>query len=251
MSPFKTFAVAALAMISVPLAACSEEAAPLSPEATQQMEQVVRDYLIKNPEVIIEALDAYQAREQQAVENRQTETLGLLEQDIKRNPNDPVMGNPDGKLTVVEFFDYRCGYCKRVFDDVQALVKEAGDIRYVLKEFPILGPDSVFASRAAQAVWIHQKDKYAPFHSAMMKSKGNLNEAKVLKLAGGVGIDITRLKDQMDDPVVAQTLEATARQAQALNITGTPAFLFGSKIVPGAIPLDQMQALVGAMRKHP
>jgi len=251
MSPFKTFAVAALAMISVPLAACSEEAAPLSPEATQQMEQVVREYLIKNPEVIIEALDAYQAREQQAIENRQNDTLGLLEQDIQRNPNDPVMGNPDGPLTVVEFFDYRCGYCKRVFDDVQALVKEGGDIRYVLKELPILGPKSVFASRAATAVWIHQKDKYMPFHTAMMKSKGDLSEAKVLKLAEGVGVDITQLKDQMDDPLVAQTLDATARQAQALNITGTPAFLFGKKIVPGAVPLDQMKALVSAMRKHP
>ena len=251
MSPFKTFALAALAIITMPLAACSEEAQPLSPAAKQQMEQVVREYLINNPEVVIEAINAFQDREQQAAQARQRDAMGTLGQDLKNNPNDPTIGNPDGDITVVEFFDYRCGFCKRVFDDVQALIKEDGNIRYVLKEFPILRPDSVYASRAAQAVWLHQKDKYAPFHTAMMKNKGDLGEAKVLKLAEDAGVDTARLKDQMNDPLVDETLDATARQASALGITGTPGFVFGNQVQPGAIPLAMMKDLVSAVRKHP
>lgn len=251
MSPFKTFAVAALAIITVPLAACSEEAKPLSPAAKQQMEQVVREYLISNPEVIIEALDAYQARAREAAEAEKVDAMGAMQSALKNNPNDPMLGNPDGDVTVVEFFDYRCGYCKRVFGDMRTLLNEDGNVRLVLKEFPILGPDSVYASRAAQAVWLNQKDKYIPFHTAMMTSRGDLSADKVLELAKGVGIDTAQLASQMDDPLVDATLKATAQQAAALDISGTPAFIFGSQIQPGALPLDRMKELVDAVRKHP
>jgi protein-disulfide isomerase len=170
---------------------------------------------------------------------------------LRNNPNDPVIGNPNGDVTMVEFFDYRCGYCKRVFDDVQTLVKEDGNIRVVMKEFPILGPDSVHASRAAQAVWLHQKDKYYPFHYAMMTNKGDLSEDKIMDLAKGAGVNVADLKEQMKDPLVDETLKATLHQASALDISGTPAFVFGSSIQPGAMPLDTMKEMVAAMRKHP
>lgn len=251
MSPLKTFAAATLALIAVPLTACSEETQQISPAERQQMEQVVREYLLKNPEIIMEAVEVLRQREREAAQARMGEAMGSLEQELKSNPNDPQMGNPDGDVTVVEFFDYRCGFCKRAFNDVQALIKEDGNVRYVLKEFPILGPDSVYASRAAQAVWLHQKDKYVPFHTAMMGNRGDLSNAKVLELAQGVGVDTAALKEQMNDPLVDQTLEASARQAAALDITGTPAFVFGKQVQPGAIPLDTMRELVGAMRKHP
>lgn len=251
MSPFKTFAAATVAVLAMPLAACSEETAPLSPAAKQQMERVVHDYIMNNPEVVWDALSALQKREKQAGQARQRDAVGAIAAELRKNPNDPMMGNPDGDVTVVEFFDYRCGFCKRVFNDVQTLLKEDGNIRYVLKEFPILGPDSIYASRAAQAVWLHQKDKYVPFHTAMITNRGDLGEAKVLKLAQSVGVDTAALTEQMNDPLVDQTLQATANQAATLGITGTPAFIFGNEIQPGAIPLSAMQELVSAMRKHP
>lgn len=250
MPSFKSL-VAALAVLTIPLAACSEEPSPLSPAAKQQMEQVVREYLVNNPEVIIDALNAYQTRERANAEARQAEAMKSMDKDLRQNPNDPVIGNPDGDITVVEFFDYRCGFCKRVFGDVQTLIKEDGNIRFVLKEFPILGPDSVNASRAAQAVWLHQSDKYLPFHTAMMLNKGDLGAEKVLELAKEAGVDIAALEEQMKDPLVDATLEANAGLASNLDITGTPAFIFGAQIQPGAIPLSTMQEMVGAMRKHP
>jgi protein-disulfide isomerase len=250
MPSFKTLA-AALAVLTLPLTTSAQEIQPLDPAQKQQMEQVVREYLVNNPEVIIEALESYQQREREAAQVRQRDAMGALQADLQNNPNDPVIGNPDGDVTVVEFFDYRCGYCKRVFDDVQTLLKEDGNIRFILKEFPILGPDSVNASRAAQAVWLHQKDKYLPFHIAMMNNKGDLNEAKIMELATNTGVDTALLKEQMSDPLVETTLNDTARMASALDITGTPAFIFGAQVQPGAIPLDMMKELVGAMRSHP
>lgn len=251
MPPLKTYLAAALVIAGVPLSACSEEAQPLSPAQKQQMEQVVRDYLINNPEVIMEAINALQAREQAATEARQQDAMKVVENDLKNNPNDPSIGNPDGDVTMVEFFDYRCGFCKRVFGDVQTLLKEDGKIRLVLKEFPILGPESEYASRAAQAVWLHQKDKYPPFHTAMMENKGALGEEKVMELAQAAGVDTTALKDQMTDPRIAQTFEATAKQAQLLGISGTPAFVFGTQVQPGAMPLEMMKEMVGVVRAHP
>ena len=251
MSPLKTLVAATIAILAMPLAACSEETQPLTPAAKQQMEQVVRDYLVNNPEVIIEAINVYQQRARDAAQAQQKDAMGAMNKELTNNPNDPVMGNPDGDVTVVEFFDYRCGFCKRAFTDVQTLLKEDGNIRYVLKEFPILGPESVYASRAAQAVWLHQKDKYVAFHTAMMTNRGGLGADKVMELAKAAGVDTAQLATQMDDPMVDETLKATATQAAALDITGTPAFIFGSEIQPGAIPLSAMKELVGAMRKHP
>lgn len=251
MSPFKNFAVAAIALVSLPLSACAEDAPPLSPESKQQMEQVIREYLVNNPEVIMEAIDNLQKRNEEAKQAKVGDVLNAIEADLTSNPNDPVIGNPDGDVTVVEFFDYRCGFCKRVHPDVQTLLKEDGNIRYVLKEFPILGPASTFASQAAVGVWLHQKDKYEAFHDAMMASRGDLSNDKVIEIATQSGVDVAKLPDQMKDAKVQDTLEATARQAQLLGINGTPGFVFGNNIQPGAIPLDAMRELVAAMRAHP
>lgn len=245
MRPLKVIATA-LAIFTLPLAACSEEVQPAQKE---QIEKVVRDYLIENPEVVIEAIKAFQRNEEAAADARRQDAMKVLAEDLNNNPNDPVIGNPDGDVTVVEFFDYRCSFCKKVFPDIQKLLKDDGNIRYVLKEWPILGKDSVFASRAAMAVWLHQKDKYQPFHVAMMTSRGALSGEKVLDLAQSVGVDLAALKDQMDDPLVARTLEGTSRQAQLLNITGTPAFVIGGEVQGGAIPLSMMKELVAAARQ--
>jgi len=251
MSTFKSFVAATTLVMTIPLAACSEDAPAKAVQAlpTEQVEKIVHDYLLKNPQVVIEAINEYQRIRQEAANAKKKDAMATMSSSLKNNPNDPVIGNPDGDLTVVEFFDYRCGYCKKVFPDVQTLLKTDGNIRYVLKEFPILGEESVYASRAAQAVWLHQTDKYLAFHSAMMLNKGGLGAQKVMDLAAGVGIDTTALKTQMDDPKIKQAFDASAEQAQALGISGTPAFIFGNDIAPGAVPLATMIDMVVAARK--
>jgi len=244
MSLLKSFLAAAVLLVTIPMAAQSAELEL----PTEQVEKIVREYLLKNPKVVIEAINEYQRIRQVAADAKKAEALGTMSNSLKNNPNDPVMGNLNGTLTVVEFFDYRCGYCKKVFDDVQKLIKSDGNIRYVLKEFPILGPDSLYASQAAQAVWLHQSDKYKAFHVAMMTNRGSLDKGKVIQLAKGVGIDTEALVTQMDDPLVDETLAASAQQAEALGITGTPAFIFGNDIAPGAISLDAMIEMVVAAR---
>lgn len=249
MNRFNTLIAASLAIVAVPLTACSQEADTLSPGQTKQMEKVIRDYLVNNPEVIIEALDAYQTKMEADRQAGVQDTLQAMKAELTQSPNDPVLGNPDGDVTMVEFFDYRCGFCKRAFDTVQTLLKEDGNIRYVLKEFPILGPDSVFASQVAMAVWLHQKDKYQDLHVALMSARGGLNKEKVLGLAEEVGVDIKALQDQLDDPRIGETFEATRAQARALDITGTPGFVIGEHIAPGAVPLEALKEMVALTRK--
>jgi len=244
--PVKAFMAATIVMLSMPFTAFAAET--LSAAQKTEVEQVVREYLVKNPEVIIEAINELQRRDKLAEAERQRDAMKAMSSDLTTNPNDPVMGNPNGDVTMVEFFDYRCGFCKRVFDDVQTLLKEDGNIRYVLKEFPILGDDSVYASRASMAVWLHQRDFYAPFHGAMMSNKGDLSTDKVMSLAEKAGVNTDALVAQMKDPTIDKTFAATQSQAQALSLTGTPAFIVGDNIAPGAIPLAAMKQLVDAAR---
>jgi len=246
MSPVRTFIAATVLVLGTPFASFAAE--PLSDAQKTEVEQVLRAYLLKNPEIIVEAINELQRREKASAAQHQRTALKSMSNELSANPNDPVMGNPNGDVTMIEFSDYRCPYCKRVFDDVENLVKEDGNIRYILKEFPILGDDSVYASRAAMAVWLHQRDKYKALHTAMMKNRGALSNDKVVELAKGVGIDTDALSGQMKDPMIEQTFAATHRQAQALGITGTPAFIVGENLVPGAISLDGMKKMVDAAR---
>jgi len=250
MSFFRTAIITATAMVAVVISASvgTANADTLSGAQKTEVEQVVRDYLLKNPEVIVEAINELQRREKVAAAESQRAAMKTMSSELTASPNDPVMGNPDGDVTMVEFFDYRCGFCKRVFDDVKTLIKEDGNIRYVLKEFPILGDDSVYASRVAMAVWLHQPDKYPAVHTALMTNKGALGNDKVMELAKGAGVDTKALVEQMNDPKIDQTFATTQAQAQALGITGTPAFVIGQNLAPGAIPLTAMKQLVDAAR---
>ena len=247
MSPWKTHLFAAIIALSTPMMAHGADA--LSDAQKGEVEQLVREYILNNPEIVREAIIELQRREELAKAAAAGQALKSMQDDLVSNPNDPVMGNPDGDVTVVEFFDYRCGFCKRAFDTVQTLLKEDGNIRYVLKEFPILGPDSVFASQVAMAVWLHQKDKYQDLHVALMSARGGLNKEKVLGLAEEVGVDIKALQDQLDDPRIGETFEATRAQARALDITGTPGFVIGEHIAPGAVPLEALKEMVALTRK--
>jgi len=246
MSFVRAFIITVVLAIGAPLGVAHADT--LSAAQKTEVEQVVRAYLLKNPEIIVEAINELQRRDTAAAAESQRAAMKSMSAELTADPNDPVMGNPDGDVTMVEFFDYRCGFCKRVFDDVQTLIKQDGNIRYVLKEFPILGDDSVYASRAAMAVWLHQRDKYPAIHSALMSSKGGLSNDKVMDLAKQAGVDTKALGEQMNDPKISQTFASTRAQAEALGITGTPAFIIGQNLAPGAISLSAMKQLVDAAR---
>ncbi|MBY6260531.1 DsbA family protein [Azospirillum sp. 412522] len=217
-------------------------------DSTQKaaIEKIVRDYLMEHPEVILQAVDAMQERQKTAEAEQARKALVENKQELLRNPADPVIGNPQGDITVVEFFDYQCGYCKAVQADTQSLIKGDPKLRFVLKEFPILGPASVVASKAALAS--RGQGKYVEFHNALMAQRGQLDEAVIMRLAKSVGLDTDRLKKDMESPDVLKVIAANQALAEKLNIRGTPAFVFGDELVPGAIRLDDMKRLTEAAR---
>ncbi len=234
--------VIGLAVSSVPPSQAAED--NLSAAQQKQVEELVRKYIVDHPEVIVEAIQRMQAREQEAQKVRAQAALKDNHLALVADADAPIMGNPNGKVTVVEFFDYRCGYCKRVFPTIMQILKNDPSVRYVVKEFPILGPESVTASRASLAVWRTHKDKYKAFHAALMTARGGVPEAKVLHIAEGLGIDKGQLKKAMADPAIDKILERNYSLAQALNINGTPAFVIGGKLVPGAIDAATMKKMI-------
>ncbi len=180
-------AVLAVLVLGAFPAAAAEDA--LSPEQKRAVEEVVREYLRRNPEVLLEAIGALRAKRDAEQQTNVRKNLVSLRGELENDPTSPVGGNPRGNVTIVEFFDYQCPYCKRVFPSVQNLLKTDGNIRYVFKEFPILGPQSVVAARAALAAWKLDRDKYVAFHAALMQSTGRLSKRKILDVAAESGLD--------------------------------------------------------------
>ncbi|AWK86555.1 DsbA family protein [Azospirillum thermophilum] len=240
-------ALAALPALTLPGTASAQSAAPAMDDGQRKaIEQVVRDYLMRHPEVILEAVEAMQQREKLAEAERAKQALAANRQALVANPGDPVAGNPQGDLTVVEFFDYNCGYCKAVQADVTRLIKDDGKLRFVFKEFPILSPSSLVAAKAALAS--RGQGKYVEFHNALMGQRGQLDEEVIFRLAKSVGLDTDRLKKDMDGPDIQKTIAMNQALAESLGIRGTPAFVIGDELVPGAIKLDEMKRLVAAAR---
>ena len=215
----------------------------------EAMEKVVREYLRKNPEIVVEAIRSFQAREEQENKDRAQANLVSRRDALINDPSSPVGGNPDGDVTIVEFFDYRCGYCKQVFPTVMALMEDDRNVRYVFKEFPILGPESVVASRAALAAWRLDKNKYLGFHTALMSSRGGLPESKVMTLATESGYDVEGLREGMADPEIEAILNRNLQLADSLNIGGTPTFVIGNRMVPGAVSAEILTDLIADTRE--
>jgi len=222
----------------------------LSAAQKKEVEAVVRDYLRRNPEVLVESIQALRQKDEAQARQAVTRNLKALKKDLEDNPGSPVGGNPKGDITIVEFFDYRCPYCKKIFPSIQKLLKDDGNIRYVFKEFPILGPVSVAASEAAVAAWYQDKSKYMALHARLMSDKGSLSKDEVLLFAGDAGYDADKIEKAMKSAKVQAELRKNARLAQALNITGTPAFIIGGQIVPGAISITDMKDLVKTARQR-
>jgi protein-disulfide isomerase len=239
---------AALALAILVLTAAPSLAQQAPPLTREQVEQIVREYLLKNPEVIIEAVESLEARQREAQQADQRGAVAAHKEQLYRDPDAPVGGNPDGDVTVVEFFDYRCPYCKQVAPALSQLLKEDAKLRFVFKELPILGPDSAVAARAALAA--NAQGKYMPMHAALLRHRGSYDEATVMRIAGEAGLDAARLKTDMAKPEIAAMIDRNRSLARALSVTGTPAFIIGDKIVPGAADLETLKKLVADARKR-
>ena len=208
------------------------------------IKRLALEAILEKPEILIEALSILQERENAALVEAQSTALTELRDDFEQNA--PIFGNLDGSVTLVEFFDYNCGYCRRAAPEVKAVLETSKDVRIVYREFPILGPGSEIAARASLAA--RNQGKYQQFHEAMMALNGQAFEASVLEVAGDVGLDLEVLKTDMQSDLVNDHIAASLRLAEALRITGTPTFVLGDEIIPGVIErgtlLEKIAALV-------
>jgi protein-disulfide isomerase len=207
---------------------------------------VVKQYLLEHPEAIQEAIDELKRKQEADQATAQSQAITENATKIFRSQADLVGGNPKGKVTMVEFFDYNCGYCKRAFPDVMKMIKADGDLRLVMKEFPILGPGSLFAARAALAS--RKQDKYWKYHLALMGHEGKMDEEAALAIAAEVGLDVAQLKRDMDSTEVTSVIDANMKLAEQLTIQGTPAFVIDKTLIPGAIGYDGLAAAVKDVR---
>jgi protein-disulfide isomerase len=224
-------------------------AAEAGPTMSQdEFDRRVHDYLIAHPEVISEAISRLETRQR---EDEAKQARGVLKQhgdQVFHDPNDPVSGNPSGDVTLVEFFDYNCPYCKRMASIMTQAEKADARLRIVYKEFPILGPNSVFAAKVALAA--NKQGKYVAFHRALYDLRGPVDEAKVLVAAKAVGLDVARLKADTQAPEIGAHLEKNIKLAESLGITGTPGFIIGDQIVTGATDFEGLQALIARGRSN-
>ncbi len=229
-------------------AACSlYAAAPAAAEdmSRSQVESIIKEYLVANPDVVVEALKAYDA--QQATRQQETFTQRLKEKhDAVFKSEAPFIGNEKGDITVVEFFDYNCGYCKKAIDGITKLVEEDKNVRFVFFDLPILGESSRMASQWALAA--ERQGKYFPYHQALMKFSGMKDEENLSKIAKDVGLDVDKLKKDAADPAITQRIDEHVRLAQELGISGTPGFIFGEVLVPGYTDYEGMKATLDQAR---
>ena len=214
-----------------------------------EISNLVRQYIKRNPEIILEALEDIQKREEIQKGKEQRIQLKLNEKFIERDIDDPILGNPDGKIIITEFFDYQCGYCKRMLKILLDISKNNNDVKIILKEYPILGPVSTLAAQVALAA--KKKNKYAEIHAALMQLRGRLSEPAVFQIAKEVGLTTEQLREDMMDPKILKHLTRTRELGKQLMIRGTPAFIINDTISPGALTKYQLLELIAdARQKH-
>ena len=222
------------------------QTAPPPAEVKETIREIVREYLLEHPEIIEKAMITLNARRQAEKRAKAQAAIAENRTALLEHPLSPVSGNPDGDVTMVEFLDYQCAFCKRSLEPVMALLKSDAGLRIVWKEFPVLGPVSRFAARASMAA--AKQGRYLAFHEAVMGTPGKLTEDAVLAIAERVGLDVARLRRDMADPALEAYLDETRRLADALGITGTPAFVIGDVLVPGAVGGARLARLIAEAR---
>lgn len=218
-----------------------QQSTPLSEAEEAAIRALILETIRDNPQVIVDTLLAYQDQQAADEESRRRATLASLQDDLRSDPNAGSLGNPDGETVIVEFFDYNCPYCRRAAPEVSALIAEDPDLRVVMREWPILGPDSEAAARASLAA--RAQGKYAAFHEALM-AQSTANAATIRRAADAVGLDFDRLQADMRAPEVEAHIARSRELATQLGISGTPTFIIGDTLVPGFAEKAQLATLI-------
>jgi protein-disulfide isomerase len=250
------FAALAISCVLLPLGnlAALSESAPHPPPANTDMtlQQAIHDYILAHPEVIIQSLQQAKLKAEQRQAALIKSKIVAFKKGLIDDPNSPVLGNAKGDVTLVEFFDYRCPFCRQVEPWVQTLLQQDPGVRLVQKEFPILGPASVYAAHVALAAW--KQGKHAEFHHALMAREGNMNENDIhedliLQVAKSTGLDIDRMNIDMKSLDVEGEIQGSLAIARSLGLTGTPAFIVGTELVPGATDLETLREMLDDARR--
>jgi len=219
-----------------------------SADQRHEIEGIIKSYLVAHPEVLQDAMDALDKQQKQADAAKARETIKNNNATIFNSPHQVVLGNPQGNVTVVEFFDYNCAFCKRALPDMLTLLKTDPNLKFVLKEFPVLGPGSVEAAHVAVAA--HMQDptgkKYIEFHQKLLGGRGPADKVRALAVAKEVGFDMTRIEKDMDSDEVKTTIDENMKLADALGVSGTPTYVVGDEVVVGAVGLDDLKQKIKA-----
>jgi len=235
----------------VPAPAAATPASQAGPAFTDaqrtEIEDIIKSYLVdKHPEVMVEGLQNVQKREQEKAESKSKEQVGANKDKIFNDPSSPVGGNPKGDVTVVEFYDYQCGYCKMSEESVERLLKEDKNVKFVYKDFPILGPVSGEAAKASMASI--KQGKFQAFHDALMTKKEHITSDMIYQTAKDVGLDVEKLKKDMADSAINDAINKNLKLGQEIGVRGTPMFIVNDATFPGALQYEQLKQAVSDAR---
>lgn len=242
---FSRLVAATVSFIAISYAAAAQTPATVT---KSELPALIKEAIMNDPDMIMQALEKLRKQKEEQAKKDAEDALIKNSDTIYKNPDFPSVGAENADVTIVEFFDYHCGYCKHFLPELAKLLEADKKIRVVFVELPILSEDSVTAARAALAVNRLNKAKYFDFHRALMKETGKFEEAKLLSIAKKLGIDSAALKAEMAKPEITAILDSTRDLAQKLQITGTPGIIVGKQVIPGAVSYDEMKGLIDGVR---
>jgi protein-disulfide isomerase len=236
--------------VQAPAAATAPQ--EFSSAQTHEIENIVKNYLVQHPEVLQEVMEALDKRQKEADAEKARTTIKDNKATIFNSSHQVVLGNPQGNVTMVEFFDYNCAFCKRALPDMLDLIKTDPDLKYVLKEFPVLGPGSLEAAHVAVAARMQDSSgkKYMEFHQKLLGARGPADKVRALAVAKDVGFDMARLEKDMNSDEVKTSIEENMKLADVLGVNGTPSYVVGNEVVVGAVGVDELRAKIKNERKQ-
>jgi protein-disulfide isomerase len=246
----RPFAAALAVLLALPTAA-PVRAQAFTGEQRAEIERVIKEYLLRHPELLQDVMSELEKRQAVAEAEKHRATVKEHSAAIFSSPRQVTLGNPQGDVTVVEFFDYNCSYCKRAMVDMIELLKGDSKLKFVLKEFPVLGEGSIQAAQVAAAVRMQDKTggkKYLEFHQKMLTGRGQADKARALAVAKEIGLDMARIEKDMAGDEVKATLEESFKLAEALGLNGTPSYVVGNDVVIGAVGVNLLKEKVNAAR---